>query len=121
MMNMNLNGGDLAFMGDAYYELCIREYLLKKGITSLYKLHDECVRYVSAKAQYKIIVNLMDELSEEEVNIFKRGRNYSYKNKTCEYVNASGFEALIGYLYLKNEKDRLSYLVTKAIEIIERD
>ena len=118
---MNMNGGDLAFMGDAYYEVCIRKHVLSKGITSLNKLHDECVKYVSAKAQYAIIKELSGELSEEEESIFKRGRNYSYKNKTCEYVNASGFEALIGYLFLLDRKERLDYIIKKSIEIIERD
>lgn len=118
---MNYNGGDLAFIGDAYYEICIRKHVLSKGISSLNKLHDECVKYVSAKAQYKIIKELLPELSEEEEGIFKRGRNYSYKNKTAEYINASGFEALIGYLHLSEKKERLDYIINRSIEIIERD
>ena len=114
-----LNGGDLAFIGDAYLELRIREYVLNKGITSLHLLHDECVKYVSRDSQYKIITALKDELSEEELDIFKRGRNYNYKNKTLEYINASGYEALIAYLYLSKNTKRLDYIINKSIEIIE--
>lgn len=115
-----LSGADLAFIGDAYFELYIRNYVLHKGVTKLNKLHNECVKYVSRDSQYKIISNLINELSEEELNIFKRGRNYDYKTKNVEYINASGFEALIGYLYLKKEEDRLLYIIRKAIEIIEQ-
>lgn len=116
-----LSGGDLAFIGDAYYELVIREYVLKKDITSLYKLHDECVKYVSRDAQYKIILAIMDKLDEEEKDIFRRGRNYNYKNKTTAYIYASGFEAIIGYLYLTNRKERLDEIIKKAIMVIEKD
>ena len=94
-----LSGADLAFIGDAYFELYIRNYVLHKGVTKLNKLHNECVKYVSRDSQYKIISNLINELSEEELNIFKRGRNYDYKTKTVEYIyneeyksNVSSFE-----------------------------
>lgn len=115
-----LSGGDLAFLGDAYYELAIRDHLIKKDITSLYKLHDECVKYVSRTAQYEIVCNLMDYFDDEEKDIFKRGRNYNYKNKTQEYIYASGFEAVIGYLYLEGKKDRLEEIINMAISYIER-
>lgn len=114
-----LNGGDLAFIGDAYLELCIRKYILDKGITSLSSLHNECVKYVSRTSQYKIIKKLIDELTEEEIEIFKRGRNYNYKDKSLEYVNASGFEALIGYLYLTKNEDRLNFIIKRSIQIVE--
>lgn len=114
-----LTGADLAFVGDAYYELCIRNYVLHKGVTRLNDLHSKCVCYVSRTGQNIIINKLLPELSDEEVNIFKRGRNFNYKNKDSEYINASGFEALIGYLFLKQQNDRLDYLIKKSIEIIE--
>lgn len=121
-MNIDLmNGADLAFIGDACYELYIRNYVLNKGITKLLDLHKSSVKYVSKTAQCKIIRTLIDELTEEEVNIFKRGRNYKYKKNDAEYINASGFEALIGYLYLKQNKERLEYIISKAIEIIEKE
>lgn len=114
-----LTGADLAYVGDACYELYIREYVLNKGITKLWELHSECVKYVSRAGQNYIIKNLLVELSEEEVSIFKRGRNYNYKDKSAEYVNASGFEALIGYLYLKKDNERLEYILKKSISLIE--
>lgn len=114
-----LSGADLAFIGDAYYELCIRNYILHKGYTKLRDLHTHCVEYVSRTSQNKIIQSLLPELSEEEVAVFKRGRNFDYKNKDGDYVNASGFEALIGYLYLKQNNERLQYIISKSIEIIE--
>ena len=114
-----LSGGDLAFIGDAYYEVKIREHLLNKDLTSLYKLHDECVKYVSRDAQYKIILAIMDKLDEEEKDIFRRGRNYNYKNKTVEYIHASGFEAIIGYLYVQGKMDRLNEIISLAIKVIE--
>lgn len=114
-----LNGADLAFIGDAYYELQIRDYVLNKGVTKLYELHNSCVEYVSRNSQYKIILALENELTEEEQNVFKRGRNYNYKNKSVEYNYASGFEAVIGYLYLKKDFVRLDYIIRKAIIIIE--
>lgn len=120
MINPNLlSGADLAFIGDAYYELEIRTYVIDKGITNLHKLHNECVKYVSRDAQHKIISTLMEELTEEEIIIFKRGRNYNYKTKTDAYINASGFESLIGYLYLINNNKRLDEIIQKAITIIE--
>ena len=114
-----LSGADLAFVGDAYYELCIRKHILDKGVTKLRDLHTKSVKYVSRTSQHKIINALLHELTEEEKDIYKRGRNYDYKNKDCDYVNASGFEALIGYLYLKEQNERLDYIINKSIEIIE--
>lgn len=111
-----LNGAVLAFIGDAYYEERIRRYCLDKGITNLGKLHDECVKYVSRTSQYKIIQSLI--LDEEELEIFKRGRNHNYKDSSVEYINASGFEAVIGYLYLLERFERLDEIINKAIAII---
>lgn len=119
-----LNGANLAFIGDAYINLYIREYLLNKNITNSKNLHNLCVKYLSAKGHNKIVKNIRDELTEEEQNIFKRGRNFKYQSHRknidqTEYLNSSGFEAIIGYLYLKEEKDRLEYLLKRAILIIE--
>lgn len=114
-----LNGADLAFIGDAYYELCIRNYCLGKGITNQQKLHNECVKFVSRTAQEYIVLSLMEILSEREQEIFKRGRNYNYKTKTQVYANASGFEAVVGYLYLSGEESRLKEIIDKAIILIE--
>ena len=121
-----LNGANLAFIGDAYYELYIRKYCLNKGITNQKELHKECVKYVSAHAHYQIFEKLEKEnfFSEKEMVYFKRGRNHSYhanrKNvNPSEYVISSGFESLIGYLYMSEENQRLEELMKKSIEIIE--
>lgn len=124
-MNYNLlNGANLAFVGDAYYELVIREYLINKKITNLHKLHDESVKYVSSSAHNSIMEKIMPLLDSEELDIFHRGRNYSYNSrrkniKMGEYVNSSGFEALIGYLYLTNKKNRLDEIIDLSIRIVE--
>ncbi len=119
-----LNGANLAFIGDAYYELVIREYLINKKITKSHKLHDECVHYVSSTAHNIIMEKILPLLSEEEIDVFHRGRNYNYNSrrknvKRDEYVNSSGFEALIGYLYLLDNKERLEEIINLAINIVE--
>ena len=124
MIPKMLNGADLAYVGDAYYELRVRLYLLEKGITNPNKLHKEAVSYVSASAHSKIMDIIKDSLSEEEMGIFKRGRNYNYKHsrknlKMDEYLASSGFEAVIGYLYLKGENERLSQIMGLSISVIE--
>lgn len=120
-MNVDLmNGADLAYIGDAYYELCIRKYILAKGITKLVELHNSSVKYVSKTAQSKIMINLLEQLTDEERNIYRRGRNYKYKKNDNEYIIASGFEAVIGYLYLKEHFERLNFLIFEAIKIIEK-
>ena len=118
-----LNGADLAYIGDAYYELQIRLFLLNKGITNPNKLHKEAVKYVSASAHSKVMNVLKEELSEEELRIFCRGRNYNYKHsrknlKLDEYLASSGYEAVIGYLYLTNNMERLEEIIKRSIEII---
>ncbi len=114
-----LTGADLAFIGDAYFELYIRNYVLHKGYTKLNDLHTQSVKYVSRTSQDKIIKALIPELTDDEMSIYKRGRNFDYKNKDSEYINASGYEALVGYLYLKQNNERLQYIISKSIEIIE--
>lgn len=120
------NGANLAYIGDAYYELKIREYCLNKGITHQYELHKECVKYVSAKAHAKIVSKMLLEnfLTEEEVSIYKRGRNHNFhsnrKNLDMgEYCASSGFEALVGYYYLEKNFQRLEEIITFSICTIE--
>ena len=119
-----MNGADLAFIGDAYYELQIREYLLNLGVTKSNELKQRSVNYVSASAHHLIMHTLIGDLTQEELNIYKRGRNNAPKNKRKnldynEYISSSGFEAVIGYLYLKKDNLRLNELIQKAIKIIE--
>ena len=118
-----LNGSSLALIGDAYFELQVRLHLLQKGITNPKKLHNEAVRYVSATAHYKIVQQLMPIWTEEEQNIYRRGRNAKYTTRKNvdmkEYIESSGLEALIGYLYLCNNFNRLQEIVVQAIQVIE--
>ena len=117
----------LAYLGDTVYESYIREHLIRQNINRKVKnLHKLAIQYSKAKAQATIIHELEDELTEEEMKIFKRGRNQKShtapKNADIiDYKYATGFEALIGYLYLSEDKERLEYIVKKGIEIIERD
>lgn len=116
----------LAFIGDAIYDLIIRSVVVAKGNTSNNRLHNEATQFVSARAQARIVDKIMDDLSEEELMIFRRGKNAkpssTAKNASpAEYHKATGFEALLGYLYLKGEFERVSELTRKGMEITERN
>lgn len=118
-----LTGANLSYIGDAYYELYIRQYLIKKGITNQNKLHNTTVKYVSASAHHLIITKIFDELSAFEQELYKRGRNSKTSSRRNidegQHSESSGFEALIGYLYLLNDFQRLNEILEKAIKIIE--
>lgn len=124
-MNPNLlNGANLAYIGDAYYELCIREHLITNNITNQHQLHKSATKYVSAKGHSLIIKEIYEFLSVEEQTIFKRGRNYKNNSNRKnidmdDYLNSSGFEALIGYLYLMKNFVRLEEIINLSIKIIE--
>lgn len=119
-----INVKTLAYIGDVVYELYIREHVISNSHEQVNKLHKKTVKYVSAKAQAKIVELLDNELTEEEKDIIRRGRNADAntipKNTdVVTYKIATGFEALIGYLYLSKEETRLKDLINKSIEIIE--
>lgn len=119
-----LTGANLAFIGDAYYELRIRKYLIDNKITKSQELKNLSVKYVSAHAHHLICNVLLDKLTEKEKSIFKRGRNGAHHNYRRnldfnEYNNSTGFEAVIGYLYLKQDFDRLNEIIDLSIKIIE--
>ena len=112
----------LALIGDAVFSLYIREELLKLGINNPKKLQQKSIEYVSARGQVKILNNLIDNnfLTEEELDVVKRGRNNKKDNhpKNTEIITyklSTGFEALIGDLYI-NDKDRLKE-VLEEIEV----
>ena len=118
----NVNVITLAYLGDSIYEVYIREYLIRKGIAKVDDLQREAVNYVSAKSQCKILNNLLNDnfLTEEEIDIIKRGRNYnrlSHPKNTdiITYKMSTGFEALIGYLYLDNKVDRIKEIISYAL------
>ncbi len=111
----------LAFIGDAVYNVYIRCYLASHSNVKTGMLHKESIKYVSAKGQSHTIDDILEILTEEEMSVYKRGRNTNINtvSKNIDVVNykrATGFEALIGYLYVKGEKNRLDELVKICIE-----
>lgn len=121
-----LNALALAYMGDAVYEQAIREHLLRSGRVRPNILHQEATRYVSAKSQAAILQKMMTEnfLSKEEQAIMKRGRNAKPgsvpKNTDVQtYKNSSGFEAVLGYLYLMKNEERVQSFIDWAIYAVE--
>jgi ribonuclease III family protein len=121
-----LNALALAYMGDAVLEQRIREHLLFAGRVKPNTLHKEATKYVSAKAQSAVVLRMLEEnfLTEEEVAVFKRGRNAKSgtvpKNTDVQtYRNSSGFEAVLGSLFLAQNKQRANDIIDYFIEIIE--
>lgn len=115
----------LAFMGDSVYEIIIRSIVVQEANRPAGQLNKIKVKYVNAAAQAKIIEFLEPELTDEENDVYKRGRNAksytSAKNQSVnDYRKATGLEALCGYLYLKGDMERLIELLKKGIEVIER-
>ncbi len=112
----------LAYIGDAVYELIIRSILVSMGNRPVNKLNKDATSLVKAGAQSEIVKLISDKLSEEEYTVFKRGRNSSphtmAKNASMtDYKYATGFEALIGFLYLDNRCDRALELVKLGIDL----
>lgn len=111
-----------AYVGDSVYELYIRTYLTNTTKLKPHQLHIKSIQYVKAGAQAAILEKLMGHLTEKEKEIVKRGRNaenhHLPKNATVqEYMYSTAFEALIGYLYLSKEDDRLKEILDKCVEI----
>lgn len=116
----------LAFIGDSVYNVYIRTYLASVSNVQTGKLHVKSIKYVSARGQAKTIDKLIDSLSEEEINIYKRGRNTNIhtvsKNvDVVEYKKSTGFEALIGYLYITKNTKRLEEIVKFSIDYINKE
>ncbi len=105
----------LAFLGDAVYEVMVREHLARQTEQKPEELHRAAVRYVSAQAQDEALRRILPLLTEEETQAFKRGRNAHVTHvpkgaTTAQYHNATGFEALFGWLYLNGRIERLREL-----------
>ena len=120
-----MNGLTYAYIGDAYYELSIRNYLVSLKLTHVNDLHKKAIKYTSGKSQAYIMTYLMENqlVDEQEIELFKRGRNNSgpgRKNIDAKtYHLSTGFESMIGYLYM-NQKHRADELIILAIQIIEK-
>lgn len=116
----------LAYIGDAVYEVYIRTLLISEGNGPVHLLHKRSTEFVKAKAQSDIIHKIMEFLTAAEADVVRRGRNAKSgtvpKNADItEYKYATGFESLIGYLYLKKDFDRLlQVLRMAAAEIKDR-
>lgn len=121
-----LNALALAYMGDAVLERAVREHLLVNGMIRPNALHREATNYVSAKAQSAIVHDMMENnfLTEDELAMYRRGRNAKSgtvpKNTDVQTYRAStGFEAVLGSLYLRGDHDRVEQLLTYAITAID--
>ena len=114
----------LAYIGDAIFELVVRTVLVERKNTQAEKLHKAATKIVKAETQALMIEALKEDLTEEELAVFKRGRNAKAvtraKNATMsEYRRATGFEALMGYLYLKGDMARMIELICLGVEKAE--
>ena len=113
-MNQAINSLTYAYIGDAVYEIYIREYLIKQGIVKVKELQEKATKYVSAKGQAAFIKKLLEQnfLDKDEIEIVTRARNHktnSHPKNTdiITYKYATSLEALIGYLYLNKKTDRI--------------
>lgn len=123
-----INGIALAFEGDAVYSMYIRRHLIFKGLTKPNQLHGEANKYVSAKAQASLISALLEAqlLTEKEEEIYKRGRNANSHTKAknadvVTYRMSTGFEAVLGYLHMTDQIQRLEELIAWCIAQVESD
>ncbi|SCZ12237.1 ribonuclease-3 family protein [Paenibacillus polysaccharolyticus] len=115
----------LAYIGDAVYEVAVRQYLLSKANMRPNHLHRSATKLVSAKAQSRILTSIEAELKEEEQDVVRQGRNAKSgsvpKNAdVLEYRHATAFECLIGYLYSSSQHDRMIQLIGLGIELAEQ-
>ena len=116
----------LAFLGDAVYELVIRTLVVGKGNTSPAKLHKTSSSFEKAAAQSALLDRIEEELTDDEMDFVRRGRNSKPRTmaknaSTKDYLQATGLETLIGYLYIKGDEERLFYLMEKGMEGKEED
>lgn len=115
----------LAYMGDAVFELLVRSSMVTSGNRKVKNLHLDTVEKVKAESQARAVRKLYRELNPDEQEIFRRGRNTKstppQNADIIDYKMSTGFEALMGYLYLKGDENRLLYLVEKALRLEEAE
>lgn len=123
-----LNSLALAYVGDAIYESYVRLHLLQQGNIRPNQLHQTGTKYVSAKAQASLLHKLFDEsfFSEEEMAVIKRGRNAKSgtvpKNTDVQtYRYSTAFEALIGYLFLNKEEERMEHFINRCLQMVDHE
>ncbi len=109
----------LAYLGDAVFELLVRTNIVTSGRRKIKDIHLDTVQIVNAESQAKVIREVFDDLSEEEKDIVRRGKNAKStpprNADNADYRMSTGFEALLGYLYLKGEYQRINQLVKAAL------
>jgi len=115
-----INPQSLAFVGDAVYTLFVRSYFCEHDKVKSRVLHKRVIDYVKAPAQSAALDKLMDVLSEQEKDIVRRARNTKVNSmakhaKMIEYKKSTGFEALLGYLYLTGKNDRLNQILVMSV------
>ena len=116
----------LAYIGDVVFDVIIRSILVNKGNTAVNKLHKRASDIVKAGTQAAFVKALMDDFTEEEADVYRRGRNSKPHTKaknasTMDYLDATGFEAVIGFLYLTDNMDRICELIEMGIEKLSLD
>lgn len=116
----------LAYIGDSIYDLIIKSLIVNKGNKQVNKLHKQTSSFVQASTQSLMMRTIQEHLLEEEHAVYKRGRNAKSvtpaKNQTVtDYRRATGFEALLGYLYLKKDWKRLLDLVKIGLDSLEKE
>lgn len=118
----------LAYMGDAVFEIYVRQHLLSRGLLKAHELHKAATRFVSAKAQARMMNHLLEEgqLSEREQEIARRGRNAKpatvpKHTPISTYHMSTAFESVLGYLFLDKQTERLEELITYSLSIIDRN
>lgn len=114
----------LAYLGDCVIELCVREHLVKTGLSSSARLNSTALEYVKATKQAEAMKNILPYLTEDEEAAFRRGRNMGHTNTpksatVSEYRAATGMETLFGYLHLLGKKERISELFALAYKTNE--
>lgn len=122
MNNKDVNVLALAYLGDSVYEIYIREHLIKKGIEKVKTLQEEATKFVSAKSQASFLKKMIENnfLTDDELSIVYRARNHKGSRHPkhtdiITYKHSTGFEALIGYLYLENNIDRILEIMKEII------
>lgn len=122
------NGLALAYIGDAVYEVAVRRHMMNLGLTKVDQMHKQAIKYTSGEAQAKIIRYFKESniLTEDEMDYYKRGRNSTVskvrKNiKRSDYLDGTGFEALIGFLHLTGNNERVDYLINLALLFVDND
>ena len=110
-----------AYVGDSVFELYVRTKLINNSNAKPHKLHIESIKYVKAKSQADILKRITDKLTDEERDVVRRGRNtenhhVAKNSNVADYSQSTAFEALIGYLYLTKQDERLEEILNMCIE-----